>query len=758
MRKKILKALFVLSLFSTKTINAQISIDTTIAIQQLADTLAGSGVTIDNVIYTGSISSRGIFHDSSSAVGFSDGIVLSSGMLANFNSSSANLLNGNMQTVGHSSLTALGGTNSYDAAILEFDVTPISDSVYLNFVFASEEYNDFVSAAYNDVIGIFISGPGISGTKNISLVPSSTLPVKIFTINNGQSPVGVPSNGPCVNCSYYIDNTGGSSFAFDGYTTVLTAKRAVQPCGTYHIKIAVGDIGDRFYDSAIFLEAKSFHSSDSLNITAVGYPGQNNINICPNNGIVLTAPQSDNYLWNTGSTTQSIYVYSANIVPGGNYSVTISNAAQTCFVYSNPIHIEVDSSFANLIVSNDTMICAGGSAELAINGCNGCTYTWSEDSVIVSSQSNPVFSPIATTKYVYTAFSPSGCNYTDSILVTVSNNCPFVWPGDANNDLSANNYDILALGFYYSMNVSPRGSVSNQWAAQDAINSGTIQFNSADLKHADCNGDGIINEIDTVAIKQNFNQAHPARLTFGNKLSSTNPDLYFTSASSSYGPGDWVDAEVWVGNSTNTLSDFYGIAYDISYDNGMIQTGTGTFYNTSGGLGNPGVNAITFNKLSNGIVNGAFCRKNFTGINGYGKIGVLHFRINPLITTPQYLALNFDNYQAIDANGNYVTLNLLPYTIYIDPALSVKETAAANNFKIYPNPNNGEFILVTDFVSGNNSVLKIKNIFGEKVYEQAFDKPGQIINLSKTGIPAGIYYAEINNSEKIRITKFILKK
>jgi hypothetical protein len=333
-----------------------------------------------------------------------------------------------------------------------------------------------------------------------------------------------------------------------------------------------------------------------------------------------------------------------------------------------------------------------------------------------------------------------------------------VWPGDADNDLSANNYDILPLGLYYGMNVSPRSSVSNTWTAQDAINSGTIQFNFADLKHADCNGDGIINEIDTVAIKQNFNQAHPARLAFDNKLTSTNPDLYFTSASSSYGPGDWVDVEVWVGTSSNMLSDFYGIAYDISYDNGMIQTGTGIFYNTSGWLGSPGVNAITFYKLSNGIVNGAFCRKNFTGVNGYGKIGVLHFRINPLITTPQYLALNFDNYQAIDANGNYVPLNLLPYTIYIDPLLSVKETTADNDFKIYPNPNNGEFILKSDSEPDNNSVLKIKNIFGEKVYEQILDKPEQVINLSKEGLSPGIYYVEINNSEKIRIAKFILKK
>ncbi|HKR06541.1 MAG TPA: choice-of-anchor L domain-containing protein [Bacteroidia bacterium] len=758
MHNKFLKSIFTLLLFSASGASAQFSIDTVATAQRMADTLASSGVTISNVTFTGSQGARGIFHDLSATLGISDGIILSSGSLNNFNAPSSNLLNGNMQTAGHPNLTNLAGATSYDAAVLEFDLVAISDSIYLRFAFASEEYSDFVNAAYNDVMAVFISGPGISGTKNMALVPASNLPVKINNINNGQAPVGTPPSGPCVNCSYYLDNTGSSSFAYDGYTTVIAAKKNVQPCGTYHIKIAIGDVGDRFYDSAIFLEAKSLHSSDSLNITAVGYPGQNYINICPDNGIVLTAPESDNYLWNTGSTTQSIFVNSANIVAGGNYSVTISNTAQTCFVYSNPIHVEVDSSFSNLVVSNDTMICGGGSVQLSINGCNGCTYTWKEDTVIVSSQSNPVFTPAVTTQYDYTASSPSGCVYTNSILVTVSSNCPFVWPGDADNDLAANNYDILPLGYYYGMNVTARSSVSNSWTAQDALNSGIMQYNSADLKHADCNGDGTINENDTAAIKQNFNLVHPARLSSGNKLSSVNPDLYFTTASSAYGPGDWIDAEVWIGTSANSVTDFYGIAYDISYDNSLIQAGTRTFNNTSGWLGNPGVNAITFNRLANGMVNGAFCRKDFTGINGYGKIGILHFRVNVLITTPQYLVLNFNNYQAIDANGNYVTLNAMSDTIYIDPLLGVNELSSDNNFKIYPNPNKGEFSVKTDFKPGTNSLLKIKNMFGEEVYKQNLEKPEQIISLSRIDIPAGVYYIEIKNAEKIMTARLILEK
>ncbi len=336
--------------FSTLSASAQIIVDSTFSPNQLVQTLLGGGITTSNISFTGdTIHASGFFSDSGGGFGITSGIMLTSGTVSNApgpNSQDAASMD-NLQP-GDQLLNQYtnGIDTTQDATILEFDFTSTSDSVEFNYVFGSEEYNEFVNMGYSDLFGFFISGPGIVGSQNIALVPSTTIPVSIDNINNGYTPVGQLSTGPCMNCQYYIDNFMGTVMEYDGYTTVLTAKAGVIPCETYHLKLVIADVGDGVYDSNVFLEAGSFKSTGVFQVVYNGGDAPGTLNLCPNTCATLTAPYMYNYNWNTGDTTQSIQACNAGV-----YYVTTNNGA--CVASSASVNVIPVSGPPAVTISNN---------------------------------------------------------------------------------------------------------------------------------------------------------------------------------------------------------------------------------------------------------------------------------------------------------------------------------------------------------------------------------------------------------------------
>lgn len=194
-----------------------------------------------------------------------------------------------------------------DWIIIEFDFVPLGDTLQFQYVWASEEYDEWVGSDYNDIFGFFISGPGINGpydnnAENIARVPITNAPVAIGTINNGNG-----NTGPCTSCEYYNQDGqfGGMPFdapehtdpfymQMDGYTDVLTATAIVQCGQTFHIKLAICDTSDPSMASAVFLQRDSFSSNlvvqTTLNLTAGGPSGDTMYETCSDGYIVFQRP------------------------------------------------------------------------------------------------------------------------------------------------------------------------------------------------------------------------------------------------------------------------------------------------------------------------------------------------------------------------------------------------------------------------------------------------------------------------------------
>lgn len=215
---------------TTKNLNEGLTAD------QVAALLTGSGATISNVKITGSNLAIGSFGDGA-ALGIASGVVLSTGDIgdgvgANTSSDTGISLN----TAGHPALDLIvDPLKTHDATIIEFDVVTVSPTFAIRYVFASEEYREYVGSEFNDVFAFFVDG------SNIALTPGSAEPVTINTINHARN------NG------LYRDNEGGLQTQFDGFTAPLLAVAVVEPNVPHHIRIAIADTSDSALDSAVFI-------------------------------------------------------------------------------------------------------------------------------------------------------------------------------------------------------------------------------------------------------------------------------------------------------------------------------------------------------------------------------------------------------------------------------------------------------------------------------------------------------------------------
>lgn len=225
----------------------------------LAGTLLGSGVTITpgTVTYQGPGSASGSFTGGiGSGIGIEEGIILTTGTATD--AVGPNVLD-DTTTIngsgGNALLDGLIGGTVEDATVLEFDFTTDTGDLFFNFVFASEEYNEFVNTTFNDVFGFFVDG------VNIALIPGTSDPVSINNVNGG-NPIGTDASNPHLFNNNDLDD-GGPFFdiEYDGFTDVFTASATGLGAGAHTMTIAIADVGDSILDSAVFIQAGTFSST-----------------------------------------------------------------------------------------------------------------------------------------------------------------------------------------------------------------------------------------------------------------------------------------------------------------------------------------------------------------------------------------------------------------------------------------------------------------------------------------------------------------
>lgn len=484
-------------LFSTQ-VNSQIIVDQTVTPEDAVNNiLLGSGVTAENITFSGDLNQIGSFSANGSNVPLGEGVILGTGNV-NFasspdffdedipgpggNNNTGGGAGGGNFGVGDLDLQIIANVDVNDAAILEFDFEATGDSVQFNFVFASEEYPEYVCGTVNDAFGFFLSGPGVDGggvyqdnAINLAQIPGTNPPVPV-TINS-VNPGVTGANGQEVNCDdidlnwsdyniYYIandtQNTDPNIIEYDGFTVVLTAKSAVECGEQYHIKMAIADGGDTAFDSAVFLQAGSFESNAveitstaaiSGNLTFAGdsviVEGCNNAQFTffrPNtdladtirfeisgsavnmtdyesiaDSIIIPQGESEGFI--------TIEAFDDNIIEGYETLIISYIYENGCGVFDTTSSQLYIADYVQPTVTLNDIIppCPGDDVTLTLEttGFGGFTYLWSNN----SDGQNLVVSPSETSVYSVTATDICGTEVTDEVTITIGDELEVITNG-----------------------------------------------------------------------------------------------------------------------------------------------------------------------------------------------------------------------------------------------------------------------------------------------------------------------------------------
>ena len=401
--------------------------------------------------------------------------------------------------------------------------------------------------------------------------------------------------------------------------------------------------------------------------------------------------------------------------------------------------------------SNDT-ICSADTALVSYTGPSGLNYTWDFDggTVVSGSGSGPYQISWSGagygTKYIFLSVGNGQCTYEDSIPVYVNPNC--VWPGDADYDGVADNNDLLALGLAYGSTGPARLNASLNWMAQPATPWNDTIPGGINEVHSDTDGNGVVNDDDTLAIVQNYGQTHNKTTEEGGP---GDPPLLLLPMVDSSLVGDTVSLAIVLGVDTLPADNVYGIAFTITYDNTLIDSASAKVNFSSSWLGNIGNNMISVQKdmFNDGEIDVAVTRTDQMSMTGFGNLGyfsiVMVDDISGKNNISEILNLDITNVRVITNKGEIVLVYPQPTQIVVtETSTGLDDWGMLSGVKVYPNPTMGVFSIEVE--EAQELDIEIYNLQGQKIYARKSHETMTQLDLSNQS--RGMYLISISSETR----------
>ncbi|MDI1356279.1 MAG: T9SS type A sorting domain-containing protein [bacterium] len=465
--------------------------------------------------------------------------------------------------------------------------------------------------------------------------------------------------------------------------------------------------------------------------------------LCAGTSLTFSAlGNAQSYTWSTGST---------------NTLITVSPLVTTCFgligtsvagCTNNALNCVTVSPSPTLSIGGSNTVCLGSSIRFTASGAN--SYTWNTSPAI----NTPTLSalPTASVNYMVYGTGANGCIGFTNLIVIPNAACSDVWPGDANSDGIVSTLDVLELGLQFASTGMARTPGGNSYIGQYAGNwTGTISTGKNKC-HADCNGDGVVNNADTVAVVANFALTH----AFKPAGPGANTDVSLVASQNYAYPGQWCKVNVVVGSATKIISQLYGIVFDLDLDQTYIVPNSAYLAYTPSFLNAANQN-IEFRKaqLLNTKIYAASVRTDLTNVSGNGKIAELWFKVKADAPNNSSINLTVSNAQMIGNLGALIALTGGTTSVLVSTNLVGIENMDAfeNSVQFFPNPARDKLIFQNS--RHEETSYLIYDLIGQLVVEGKFSDAS---TLEIGALANGTYLVKLESDSGKAFKKLIIEK
>lgn len=234
------------------------------------------------------------------------------------------------------------------------------------------------------------------------------------------------------------------------------------------------------------------------------------------------------------------------------------------------------------------------------------------------------------------------------------NNSIQVWPGDTNADGIVNYHDVLTLNLKQGKTGPSRPNANTTWSAQSAPDWNDTQPDGKDTKHADCNGDGLVdNNTDAPIVSAHYGNTH------GNGTSSflsnfTGDALLRPAFSPPNSNPSTIQLSLQLEELIGANIEFYGIGFTLDYS----EVSTDVTMNVDNSdMGQEGIDLYAFSQdVGVGEMDIVLTRTDgntTTTTTTNNELCELSFLLDNASTATE-LHLRFHNIKIVDANGEEV--------------------------------------------------------------------------------------------------------